>query len=102
MDNDQARKLVALHENADRALLNLRNANGMATDDPRAPELLSEAGDAYAEAIRALWAEQSQIVEGPGESTDQGELDPESPSEAPSAAQPPADASTEAETPTQS
>lgn len=64
MDIDQARKLVALHENADRALLNLRNANAMATDDPRAPELLSEAGDAYAEAMTALLTEQT-IVCGP-------------------------------------
>lgn len=63
MDNDQARKLVALHDNADRALLNLRNANSMATDDPRAPELLSEAGDAYAEAHAALLDEQAKVVQ---------------------------------------
>jgi hypothetical protein len=62
MDNDQARKLVALHDNADRALLNLRNANGMATDDPRAPELLSEAGDAYAEAYLELLTAQMILI----------------------------------------
>lgn len=63
MNTEQARKLVNLHDNADRALLNLRNANSMATDDPRAPELLSEAGDAYAEAQAALIDEQAVVVQ---------------------------------------
>lgn len=64
MNIDQARRLVTLHDNVDRALANLRNANSMASDDPRAPELLSEAGDAYAEALTALYTEQAAVVSG--------------------------------------
>lgn len=68
MNTDQARHIVALHDDADRALANLRNAAAMATDDPRAPELLERAGDAYAEAMAALCAEQFALrVEREGE-----------------------------------
>lgn len=63
MHTDQARRLVTLHDNADRALANLRNANSMSTDDPRATELLEEGGDAYAEAVKALYAEQATLVD---------------------------------------
>jgi hypothetical protein len=61
MNTDQARHLVTLHDNADRAIANLRNANAMATDDPRSTELLEEAGDAYAESLVALFSEQVPI-----------------------------------------
>lgn len=61
MQTDQSRRLVTLHDNADRALANLRNANSMSTDDPRATELLEEAGDAYAEAMAALFTEQIAV-----------------------------------------
>lgn len=63
METDQARRLVTLHDNADRALANLRNANAMATDDPRAPELLEEAGDAYAESFTGLAEAQDAIID---------------------------------------
>lgn len=63
MDTEQARQLITLHDNADRALANLRNAGAMSTDDPRATELLEGAGDAYAQSIAALWAEQSGLTE---------------------------------------
>jgi hypothetical protein len=62
VNTDQARRIVALHDDADRALANLRNAAAMATDDPRAPELLERAGDAYAEAITELDSAQTAIV----------------------------------------
>lgn len=62
MDQTQARHLVQLHDLADRALANLRNANAMAVDDPRAAELLEEAGDAYAESITALDDEQRAVI----------------------------------------
>lgn len=62
MHTDQARKLVTLHDNADRALANLRNANSMSTDDPRATELLEDAGDAYAETLTALRRAQETIL----------------------------------------
>lgn len=52
MNTDQARRIIALHDNAERALANLRNAGAMSTDDPRATEMLESAGDAYAEAIQ--------------------------------------------------
>lgn len=54
MQTDQARRIIALHDQHDRALANLRNAAAMSTDDPRATELLEEAGDAYAEATANL------------------------------------------------
>lgn len=63
MDTEQARQLITLHDNADRALLNLRNAGAMSSDDPRATELLETAGDAYAESIKAIWGAQSALVE---------------------------------------
>jgi hypothetical protein len=63
MNADQARRLITLHDNADRALANLRNANSMSTDDPRATELLETAGDAYAEWIKAIWGAQSALLE---------------------------------------
>lgn len=61
MNTDQARRLVALHSSVDAALANLRNANAMLTDDPRAEQLLEEAGDAYAEAHAALFTEQERV-----------------------------------------
>lgn len=61
MHTDQARRLITLHDNLDRSLLNLRNAGAMSTDDPRATELLEEAGDAYAESLVALFSEQVPI-----------------------------------------
>lgn len=61
MDTEQARRLITLHDNADRALLNLRNAGAMSTDDPRARQLLEEAGDAYAESHAVLLAEQERV-----------------------------------------
>lgn len=61
MDTEQSRRLITLHDNADRAVLNLRNAGAMSTDDPRATELLEEAGDAYAEAFTALFTEQERV-----------------------------------------
>lgn len=54
MNTDQARRLITLHDNADRALANLRNAGAMSSDDPRATEMLESAGDAYAEATKHL------------------------------------------------
>jgi len=62
MNTDQARRIVALHDKADRALANLRNANSMSAEDPRATELLEGAGDAYAEATTALYDEQAEVV----------------------------------------
>lgn len=62
MNTDQGRRLVTLHDNAERALANLRNANSMSTDDPRATELLETAGDAYAKANAALFTEQTKVV----------------------------------------
>lgn len=62
MNTDQARRLVALHDNYDRALGNLRNANAMSSDDPRATELLEEAGDAYAGALAALVSDQEVVT----------------------------------------
>lgn len=61
MDTTQARRIITLHDNADRALANLRNAGSMMTDDPRAPQLLEEAGDAYAEAFAALFTGQERV-----------------------------------------
>lgn len=63
MNIDKARRLITLHDNADRALSNLRNAGAMSTDDPRATELLEEAGDAYAEALVALTETQDSILD---------------------------------------
>lgn len=62
MHTDQARRIITLHDNADRALANLRNAGAMSTDDPRAAEMLESAGDAYAESIAALCAEEAEII----------------------------------------
>lgn len=95
MDIDLARKLVTLHDNADRALANLRNAKAMPNDDPRATELLSDAGDAYAESIRAIWAEQEKIVTAPESAASA----PETPPEAPKAPNKGADASVTTEGP---
>lgn len=62
MNIDQARRLIALHDNADRALANLRNAGAMASDDSRSTEMLESAGDAYAAALSELEAMQTAIV----------------------------------------
>jgi len=62
VNTDQARRLIALHENYDRALLNLRNAEAMAGDDPRSAELLEEAGDSYAGALAELVREQAGVA----------------------------------------
>lgn len=77
MNTDQARRLITLHDNADRALANLRNAGAMSTDDPRATELLEEAGDAYAEAMVALTEAQDAIIDGPLPPPEGGLLDSE-------------------------
>lgn len=54
MDTEQARSIVAQHDTKNRALLNLRNAAAMSSDDPRATEMLENAGDAYAAAQTKL------------------------------------------------
>lgn len=63
MRTDQAQRLVTLHDNADRALANLRNAAAMSREDPRATELLEEGGDAYAETLVALTEAQDAIID---------------------------------------
>lgn len=60
MNTEQARRIIALHNNHDRALANLRNAGAMSTDDPRAIELLESAGDAYAASLADLLTEQER------------------------------------------
>lgn len=54
MNTEQARRIVALHDNHDRALQNLRNAAAMHADDARAERTLEAAGDAYAASLVEL------------------------------------------------
>jgi hypothetical protein len=62
MNTDQARRIITLHDNAERALANLRNAGAMSTDDPRATEMLESAGGAYLGAIASLHAEEAELI----------------------------------------
>lgn len=54
MQTEQSRAILAAVEARDRAVNNLRNAVAMSVDDPRAKQLLEEAGDSYAAAVERL------------------------------------------------
>lgn len=54
MTTEKAREILDAVEAQERALNNLRNAASMGEDEPRATQLLEEAGDAYAAATVRL------------------------------------------------
>lgn len=96
MNTDQARRVITLHDNADRALANLRNAGAMSIDDPRATEMLESAGDAYAEATTALAEGDWEAIQHRDEALRGGEMtvvpsgDPEKAANVSEASRPPA------------
>ena len=102
MNTEQARSIIAAEDARDRALANIRNAGAMSTDDPRATELLEEAGDAYAVATANLEeaksgaiaaARRGEMAEVPpeaGSNGDVGQPGPAAPgAEAPTGSAPP-------------
>lgn len=63
MDTQRARDITAAHDAQDRSVANLRNAVAMSADDPRATQLLEEAGDAYAVSTKRLLELQVDTIE---------------------------------------